>query len=155
MASEVSIPPSAHAQVAALPVMVGDDGVARVLLLTSRESKRWVIPKGWPMKGRKPHEAAAQEALEEAGVTGQACKKPIGAYAYFKRQRAHFEVCQVAVYLLRVEKQLKTWREKGQRDTQWFELDEAADLVQEPGLVALLRGLAQTGFDKIHPAKVE
>jgi 8-oxo-dGTP pyrophosphatase MutT (NUDIX family) len=57
--------------VAALPLMVGGDGVERALLLTSRETKRRVIPKGWPIKGSKPHEAAAQEALEEAGVTGQ------------------------------------------------------------------------------------
>jgi 8-oxo-dGTP pyrophosphatase MutT (NUDIX family) len=149
MDAAVSIPPGARAQVAALPVMMGDDGVARVLLLTSRESRRWVIPKGWPMKGRKPHEAAAQEALDEAGVTGHAGKKPIGAYTYFKRQQAHFDVCEVAVYLLRVEKQRKTWREKGQRETHWFTLDEAANLVQEPGLKCLLRTLAQTGLCKI------
>jgi 8-oxo-dGTP pyrophosphatase MutT (NUDIX family) len=155
MDAALAIPPSAHAQVAALPVKMGDDGMARVLLLTSRESKRWVIPKGWPMKGRKPHEAAAREALEEAGVTGHAGKKPIGAYTYFKRQEAHFDVCRVAVYLLRVEKQLRTWREKAQRHGRWFTLNEAADLVQEPGLVALLRNLAKTGFDKPLPAKVE
>jgi 8-oxo-dGTP pyrophosphatase MutT (NUDIX family) len=155
MDAAISIPPSARAQVAALPVMVGDDGVARVLLLTSRESKRWVIPKGWPMRGRKPHEAAAQEALEEAGVAGHAGKKPIGTYDYFKRREAHFDVCQVSVYLLRVEKQLKTWREKDERQRQWFTLDEAADLVQEPGLAALLRNHARNGFGKAHPAKVE
>jgi 8-oxo-dGTP pyrophosphatase MutT (NUDIX family) len=48
------------------------------------------------MKGRKPYEAAAQEALEEAGVTGQAKKKPIGTYTYFKRREAHFDVCRVS-----------------------------------------------------------
>ena len=132
-------------QVAALPLKVGDDGIERVLLLTSRETKRWVIPKGWPIKGRKPFEAAAQEALEEAGVTGHAKKKPIGTYNYFKKREAHFDVCRVDVYLLRVEKQLKNWREKGQREAQWFTLNEAADLVQEPGLVALLHDLARTG----------
>jgi 8-oxo-dGTP pyrophosphatase MutT (NUDIX family) len=134
-------------QVAALPLTVGEDGVTRVLLLTSRETKRWVIPKGRPMKGRKPYEAAAQEALEEAGVTGQAKKKPIGTYTYFKRREAHFDVCRVDVYLLMVAKQLKTWREKGQREFQWFTLGEAAELVQEPGLVALLRNVAQ--LDKV------
>jgi 8-oxo-dGTP pyrophosphatase MutT (NUDIX family) len=154
MEAAIAIPPSAHAQVAALPMKMGDDGVARVLLLTSRASKRWVIPKGWPMKGRKPHQAAAQEALEEAGVTGHAGKKPIGTYDYFKRREAHFDVCKVAVYLLRVEKQLKSWRERGEREAQWFTLDEAADLVQEPGLVALLQDLARTGFGKARRAKV-
>src|SRR6202051_29764 len=100
------------------------------------------------MKGRKPYEAAEQEALEEAGVTGRAKKKPIGAYTYFKRREAHFDVCQVDVYLLMVKKQLKTWREKDQREARWFTLDEAAELVQEQGLVALLKNLAQAGVDK-------
>jgi 8-oxo-dGTP pyrophosphatase MutT (NUDIX family) len=130
------------AQVAALPLTIGDDEVVRVLLLTSRETKRWVIPKGWPMKGRKPYEAAAQEALEEAGVIGQAKKKPIGSYVYFKRREAHFDVCRVDVYRLVVKKQLKNWREKDQREARWFTLDEAADLVHEPGLATLLRSVA-------------
>jgi 8-oxo-dGTP pyrophosphatase MutT (NUDIX family) len=143
------------AQVAALPLLVGADGVARVLLLTSRETKRWVIPKGWPMKGRKPYEAAAQEALEEAGVSGRAWKKPVGAYSYFKRRDRHFDICQVDVYLLRVEKQLKTWAEKDQREARWFTLEEAADLVQEPGLAALLRDLARTGLGKGFPEQTE
>jgi 8-oxo-dGTP pyrophosphatase MutT (NUDIX family) len=128
------------AQVAALPLLVGDDGVARVLLLTSRETKRWV---------------AAQEALEEAGVSGRAWKKPVGAYSYFKRRDRHFDICQVDVYLLRVEKQLKTWAEKDQREARWFTLEEAADLVQEPGLAALLRDLARTGLGKGFPEQTE
>ncbi len=146
MSGSPSIKPTLQfAQVAALPVMVGDDGIERVLLLTSRETGRWVIPKGWPIRGRKPYEAAAQEALEEAGVTGHVKKKPIGTYDYFKRREAHFDVCRVEVYALRVERQLKNWREKGQREAQWCALDEAADLVQEPGLIALLRDLAKVG----------
>jgi 8-oxo-dGTP pyrophosphatase MutT (NUDIX family) len=136
------------AQVAALPLMVGNDGITRVLLLTSRETKRWVIPKGWPMKGRKPYEAAAQEALEEAGVVGRPSRKPVGTYSYFKRREAHFDFCAVDVYLLMVDKQRKTWREKDERDTRWFTLDEAATLVQEPGLIALLRDLARPGPGK-------
>jgi 8-oxo-dGTP pyrophosphatase MutT (NUDIX family) len=143
------------AQVAALPLLVGDDGVARVLLLTSRETRRWVIPKGWPMKGRKPHEAAAQEALEEAGVSGRAWKQPVGAYSYFKRRERHFDMCQVDVYLLRVEKQLKTWAEKDQREACWFTLEEAAGLVQEPGLAALLRDLVRTGLGKGFPGQMK
>jgi len=131
-------------QVAALPLMVGDDGVARALLVTSRGTKRWVIPKGWPMKGRKPHESAAQEALEEAGVIGLASKKPIGTYTYFKWRAAHFDVCRVDVYLLMVKRQLTTWREKDQREACWFTLEAAADLVQEPELVALLQRVALT-----------
>jgi 8-oxo-dGTP pyrophosphatase MutT (NUDIX family) len=136
------------AQVAALPLTVGDDGVTRVLLLTSRETKRWIIPKGWPMKGRKPSEAAAQEAREEAGLVGRPSKKPIGSYTYFKRRDAHFDLCRVDVYVLTLDKQLKTWREKGQREAQWFTLEEAAELVEETGLVALLQDLARKGVSK-------
>ena len=124
-----------------------------VLLITSRETKRWVIPKGWPIKGLKPHEAAAREALEEAGVTGRAKKAPIGSYRYFKRCEGHFDYCRVDVFLLRVEKQLKTWREKGQRESRWFTFDEAADLVQEPGLVALLRDLAAKSPASLLPGR--
>src|SRR5579871_1508052 len=135
-------------QVAALPVMIGDDGTARVLLLTSRGTKRWVIPKGWPMKGRKPYEAAAQEAFEEAGLVGKPSKKPIGSYEYFKRREAHFDLCKVDVYLLNVKKQLDTWREKGQRRTHWFTLEQASYLVDEPGLIGLLRGIDERTLRK-------
>jgi 8-oxo-dGTP pyrophosphatase MutT (NUDIX family) len=133
----------AFCQVAALPVTVGDDGVGRVLLLTSRETKRWIIPKGWPMKGRKPWEAAAQEALEEAGLIGQMGKKPLGQYTYFKRRAAHFDLCQVDVFLLTMDRQRKKWREQGQRRAEWFTFEEAATLVDEVGLVAILQRLAE------------
>ncbi len=140
---------AALVQVAALPVRVGEDGNFQVLLLTSRETKRWVVPKGWTMKGRKPWEAAAQEALEEAGVVGRPRKKPIGSYIYFKRREAHFDICRVDVYVLAFAKQLKTWREKGQREAKWFGLDEAAELVEEPGLVSLLQKLDAKGLGRM------
>ena len=70
--------------------------------MTSRETRRWVVPKGWPMKGRKPWEAAAQEALEEARIVGRPRKKPAGTYTYFKRQGDHFDVCRVDVFFSRV-----------------------------------------------------
>ena len=133
----------AFSQVAALPVSFGQDGVGRVLLLTSRETKRWVIPKGWPMKGRKPWEAAAQEALEEASLIGQVSKKPLGHYTYFKRRTAHFDLCHVDVFLLTVDRQRKKWREQGQRRGEWFAFEEAATLVDEVGLVAILQALAK------------
>jgi 8-oxo-dGTP pyrophosphatase MutT (NUDIX family) len=130
------------AQVAALPISVDTGGSATVMLVTSRDTGRWLIPKGWPMKGRKPWEAAAQEALEEAGLIGEIGKTPVGHYTYFKRRKAHFDFCRVDVFLLTINKQRKKWREQGQRKTQWFTFDEAATLVDEPGLVSLLRELA-------------
>ena len=147
-----------NVQVGALAIRFDGNGELQILLLTSRESRRWIIPKGWRMKGRTPWEAAAQEALEEAGVVGRPRKKPIGSYIYFKRRKAHFDVCRVDVFVLAFAKQLKTWREIGQRDIQWFTLSEAADLVEEPGLAALIReldvnGLGAKSLDAIRPKK--
>lgn len=129
---------AARPQVGAIVWRPGEHGAPEVLLLTSRETGRWVIPKGWPMKGKKGSAAAAQEALEEAGVLGRVGKEPVGAYTYFKRQRDRFDVCNVSVYLIAFERQLPKWPEKGQRQSRWFPLEEAALRVQEPGLSALL-----------------
>lgn len=127
-------------QVAALPFRVRN-GTLEVLLVTSRETKRWLIPKGWPMKGKKAYKAAAQEALEEAGVKGTVGQVAIGHYDYWKRRAEHFDLCRVQVYPLEVLKQLKKWPEKGQRDYRWFEVEEAAQQVLEPALAAVIRAL--------------
>ena len=131
------------AQIAALPVRRIEDGTLQVLLITSRETRRWVIPKGWPMKGLKDHKAAAREAEEEAGLVGRMRKESIGSYAYFKRRNDHFDLCEVTVYLLKVESQKKQWREKDQRQCRWFSLEDAADRVDEPGLTKLILGAGQ------------
>lgn len=133
----------AREQVAALPVAVGEDGRPRVMLLTSRGTKRWVIPKGWPIPGLTPQEAAAREAYEEAGLVGTIVHEhPVGAYSYQKCLGSGRAVtCQVAVYLFRVDRQLGEWPEKGQRRTRWFTPTEAASLVAEAELVVLLRGV--------------
>ena len=132
---------SALRQVGALPIRFTDNGEAEVLLLTSRETKRWVIPKGWPMKGKTNWRAAAQEAMEEAGIVGKMRKKPVGSFLYFKRQLARFDLCRVEVFILDHERQVGSYREKGQREMRWFSLGEAAELVDEPGLAALINGL--------------
>lgn len=93
------------------------------------------------MKGLKDHKAAAKEAEEEAGVVGDVQKSPIGTYTYWKRRTAHFELCEVKVYLLEVKGQLKQWREKHQRQFQWFSVRDAAERVDEPGLGELIAGL--------------
>ena len=134
-------------QVAALPILF-NVGSPKVLLVTSRETKRWVIPKGWPMKGKKNWAAAAQEAKEEAGIIGKTYKTPIGEFSYFKRRVAHFDLCRVEVYLLSFEKRLDVYREKGQREARWFELEDAAVAVEEPGLAAILRNFDFSPFYK-------
>ena len=128
-------------QVAALPVRLDADGCLRVLLITSRGTARFVIPKGWPMKGRKDHRAAAIEAQEEAGIVGRVHKKPLGAYSYWKRQVDRFDYCKVKVFLLEFQRQLPDWREKGQRRGAWLRVGDALGLVDAPGLLAILRDL--------------
>lgn len=129
-----------RAQIAALPVRLGAGGL-EVMLISSRETRRWIVPKGWPMKGRKDHEAARREALEEAGVSGKIRKHPLGAYTYDKRLADGLQPCRVMVYLLQVEKELSSWRERDQRQRQWFPLEAAAELISEPGLARLMRSL--------------
>jgi 8-oxo-dGTP pyrophosphatase MutT (NUDIX family) len=109
------------------------------MLLTSRETHRWVIPKGWPMKGRKPAEVASQEAYEEAGLIGQVVgKRPLGNFHYEKRLAKRAIICEVRVFLFRVERQLGDWPEKGERESKWFDAKEAAALVEEGGLAEII-----------------
>jgi 8-oxo-dGTP pyrophosphatase MutT (NUDIX family) len=122
-------------QYACLPFRERADGSIEILLITSRGTRRWVIPKGWPMKGRKPHASAAREALEEAGLIGEVGKVPIGSYGYGKRLKSGEVVpCQVEVFPLKVKSQRKRWPEKGQRSLRWFNPAEAAEAVDEPEL---------------------
>ena len=139
MSDEDDIPADAllH-QVAALPYrMMSDD--LEVLLITSRDSGRWLIPKGWRMKNHSLSAAAAVEAFEEAGLRGTITKKPLGAYTYTKTIRnGVIAVCRVDVYAMAVKRQAKKYKEKGQRRLQWLRPEEAADYVAEPELAALI-----------------
>lgn len=135
-------------QVAALPLTLDLGSIARVLLITSRETQRWIIPKGWPMKGLKDWDAAAIEARQEAGVLGKINKTPIGTYSYFKRFADHFELVEVVVYPLRVTKQLDHWREKGERDALWLSVAAAADRIDEPELAAMILDTDLTVYAK-------
>ena len=133
----------ARRQIGALPYRRLRGGEYAVLLVTSRESRRWVIPKGWPMKGRKPHEAAEREAYEEAGLVGQIGKRPLGFYLYEKRLKNRDSVlCQVKVFPLEVRKQLKIWPEMDEREGRWFLPSDAAEAVHEAGLAAIIRASA-------------
>jgi len=125
-------------QVAALCLR---ETTGEVLLVTSRGTGRWIVPKGWPMKGLKDRDAAAREAFEEAGVTGRISREPAGRYTYWKRMSDHFTLCEVKLYLLEVEQQLDSWAEQHQRDLHWFKLADAADLVDEPELSTAIRKL--------------
>jgi 8-oxo-dGTP pyrophosphatase MutT (NUDIX family) len=128
-------------QVAALPWRDIGQGI-EVLLISSRETKRWVIPKGWPIPSLSPPESALREAFEEAGVGGQIDRKPAGRFDYMKWMKDGTEVpCNVDVFPLEVMIQHREWPEQGQRDARWFRRDDAAAAVDEPGLAAIIRKL--------------
>ena len=127
-------------QYAALPFQVTADGL-QILLITSRETQRWVIPKGWPIWGLRPREVAAREAFEEAGLVGMIVgKRSIGSYHYSKRLMDNREqLCRVKVFLLAVDRQLDDWPEKEQREQRWVEPKKGAQMVDEGGLAEILR----------------
>ena len=126
-------------QVAALPWREGENGV-EVMMITSRETRRWVIPKGGRMVGKTDPQAAAQEAYEEAGVQGETLETPIGHFRYGKRLKSGaVQTCVVAVYPLEVLIQLGAWPEDLQRDRRWMPQAEAADAVHEDDLAQLIR----------------
>jgi 8-oxo-dGTP pyrophosphatase MutT (NUDIX family) len=125
-------------QYAALPWRI-EGGQVWILLITSRGTGRWVIPKGWPMRGLKAPDAAAMEASEEAGLVGQIEDHPIGAYHYLKQLRPGREVdVQVVVFPFHVTYQADDWKEHGQRTFEWVRYQRAALMVAEPALRSLI-----------------
>jgi 8-oxo-dGTP pyrophosphatase MutT (NUDIX family) len=141
MASPVQVKP--HRQVGALPFRTAGDGSLEILLVTSRGSGRWIIPKGWPMRDLTPHESAAREALEEAGVTGRIAPEPIGSFEYVKRlKRGASILCSVDVYPMLVFGTRDRWREVGERDLAWCSPRDAVALVADEGLCDLIRSFA-------------
>ena len=130
-------------QFAALPCRLAGDGTRQVMLLTSRGTGRWIIPKGWPIKGLKPREVAAREAYEEAGLIGRVDqKKPVGTFYYATQIESDPLLCQVQVFLMWVDTQLEDWPERAERQTQWFGVAEAAGRVDEGGLAEIILRLS-------------
>lgn len=135
-------PPSR--QVGALCYRKGSKG-PRILLITSRDTGRWVIPKGWPMHNRSDADAAAREAYEEAGLRGDVAARSVGHYIYAKKLgRTRFIPCLVRVYPMKVREMLKQYPESGQRRVKWFPPKKAARKVDEPDLSKLIREFGQS-----------
>ncbi|USI74590.1 DUF47 family protein [Sphingomonas morindae] len=128
-------------QIAALPYRITADGRAEVMLITSRETRRWVVPKGNLIKGLAWHEAAAHEAFEEAGISGIPCPTAIGEYRYAKRRKnGTTRDVSVAVFPLAFVEQAEEWPEQDERETRWFSLSDAAAAIGEPDLARLIAG---------------
>lgn len=126
-------------QAAALPWR-HKGGRIEVMLVTSRGTGRWVLPKGWPEGDESLVSTARREALEEAGVEGIADKDEIGRYFYGKAtDTGLLWRCEVAVFPLKVEQEAKKWPEKKKRTRLWVTREAAADMVQEPDLAELIR----------------
>ena len=128
-------PKQYYRQSAVIPFRRDKKGKLRVLLITTRKSRRWIVPKGIVEPGMTPAASAAKEAYEEAGVQGRVSKKKLGTYHYEKWGGT----CKVKVYLLEVTKVLGKWPESSSRTREWVSAKKAATLVNEPGLRRLLK----------------
>lgn len=133
--------PSGRLQQVAALVHRLESGVPKVLVITSRGTGRWIIPKGWPQVGRTLAEAALQEAYEEAGIRGEVDDYPIGTYNYSKLDLPPERLNQftVAVYAVLFQSQEQDWPERAQRSYEWVSPQEAADRVDEIELQQILR----------------
>ena len=125
-------------QVAALPWRKAGEGV-EVMLITSRDTGRWILPKGWPEGAEEFCDAAAREAVEEAGLAGAVSRREAGRYFYSKTLSTGDEVaCEVLVYPLEVDEVADKWKEKRQRTRKWVSVAQAARMVNEPDLSRLI-----------------
>jgi 8-oxo-dGTP pyrophosphatase MutT (NUDIX family) len=132
--------PRKRVQYAALPYRIDGSARAEVMLVTSRGTRRWIIPKGWPHKGKTPRQSAASEAFEEAGVVGAIGSRPIGSFIYQKQLKSGRCVdCEVRVFALEVRHQHEVWPEREQRTVRWLPASVAARSVQERQLRAIIR----------------
>ncbi|WP_245306168.1 NUDIX hydrolase [Roseovarius aestuariivivens] len=112
----------------------------QILLITSRRTKRWVIPKGWPMQGKTPAESAVQEAWEEAGVKGKVTGPCLALYSYEKRVPGMGTLpCAVMVFPVKVSALSDRFPERTQRKRKWMSPKKAAQKIAEPELAHFVR----------------
>ncbi len=131
-----------HLQVAALPWRATESGL-EIMLITSRGTGRWILPKGWPGENEEFCDAAAREAAEEAGISGKVARRETGRYIYDKVLSSGEEVpCKVLVFLLEVDGVAEKWKEKRQRKRKWVAPSEAARMLNEPDLCRLIMTVA-------------
>ena len=130
-------------QVAALCYKQAKDSDAKeILLVTSRDTGRWIIPKGWPIDGKNAPEAALQEAWEEAGVRKGTAGKALGHYNYDKELKNGLPVAvETLVFPVQVSEMKDDYPEAAQRSRKWVSPSEAANMVREPQLQDMLRNL--------------
>lgn len=131
--------PVPHVQAAALPWRRNSRGKVEILLVTSRDTGRWILPKGWPEGDETLCQSALREAREEAGISGAIGSKSIGSYFYDKILPTGMGMrCEVHVFPINVEKVGEKWPEKGKRVRNWVSPEKAARMVNEPDLAELI-----------------
>ena len=129
-------------QYGAAPYRHGVDGDVEILLVTSRDTGRWIIPKGWPIKKLGPLRTAMREAYEEAGVRGDG-GPAVGAFDYLKlMSKGPNHICEVEVFPLLVREELENWPEKAERERRWFTPADASGAVTEDRLKEILLDLS-------------
>lgn len=129
-------------QLAALCYRTAENG-PEVLLITSRNTKRLIIPKGWPMAKHSARKTAKREAYEEAGIIGKVAKEPVGEFRSYKGMGNGFKIrTNVIVYPLAVEEQITDFPETGQRELLWMPIKTAIERCEEDGLRQLLKSQA-------------
>ncbi|WP_120633413.1 NUDIX hydrolase [Ruegeria sp. EL01] len=115
-------------------------GRTEVLLITTRRSRRWIIPKGWLISGLTTAETAAQEAWEEAGVRGKCNPDKLGQFTYLKqRPDQGMAMCVVDVFPIYVRSLASSYPEKAERSRKWCSPKKAASKVQSSDLAEVLR----------------
>ncbi len=126
-------------QFAVLPFRVKKKGEVEILLISSLDTGRWIIPKGWPIDGMRPAEAAAQEAWEEAGLRGRVHDTVLGVYSYSKWLDEELSIpCVVLVFAMEVSQIDEVFPEAGQRKTKWMSPKKAAQRVDEVELKQMI-----------------
>ena len=126
-------------QYGALVYRINNDKT-QVLLITSRRSQRWITPKGWAIPGLKPHQTAAREAWEEAGVRGRASKHCLGVYSYEKSDKDGAPTTRsVLLFPLEMRKLNNSFPERGERRRKWFSPKKAALRITNPELAQIVR----------------
>ena len=136
-------------QASVIPYRFGESGL-EFCLITTRRSSRWSFPKGWIGNAQAPHEAALEEALEEAGLIGSIVDGPLGQYTHKKQGQRLL----VVVMLMDVTRVLDQWHEATQRQRRWVSLQEADALLDRPALRQMLLEAVKrlTAADSKHSA---
>jgi 8-oxo-dGTP pyrophosphatase MutT (NUDIX family) len=111
----------------------------QMMLVTSKGTRRWVVPKGGVKSGLKAHESAAYEAFEEAGILGRVSRRCVGVYGYHKTNHKQGAYCTVKVYPMKVTDQLPDWPERRLRRREWVSFTVAAARVREKDLKKIIQ----------------